>query len=66
MLAKYLNFVYAKLVRFKFVIKNDYTYVTTQKECNKEMLFKKETRETQITCERGGKKSKTSEIYKGI
>ena len=38
-LARYLNFVYVKLVGFKFVIKNDYTNVTTQKECNKEMLF---------------------------
>jgi len=28
-LAKYLNFVYATLVGFNFVIKNDYTNVST-------------------------------------
>lgn len=55
MLAKYLNFVYAKLVGFNFVIKNDYTNASTKKECNKEMLFRKETLETQIMCERRGK-----------
>jgi hypothetical protein len=52
-LEKYLNFVYAKLVGFNFVTKNDYTNVSTYKECNKKMLFRKETRETQIMCEGG-------------